>query len=447
MRRLYEGDIKKNFFLFSLPLVLTIVLSQAYNIINTIMSGYLIGDEAISAIGSTAPLISFISSICWGYGTGFSVYVAMLFGSGQYKKMANVIKVNMLLSSAFVVLLSVACILFHNQIFSFLNIEEAIYDQAYLYFAIYIGGLVFFNVNWCGVYISNAMGLTKLPLIASVMTNVLNIFMNYVLIKWCGFGVEGTAIATVFSAFCVAAFYYFMMANTFRKLNVKMGGVYFLREEWKDSLVFAFPSMLQQSIMYLCTALVSPLTNLCGANAIAGYTVGMRIYDLNAGVYQNSNKTVSTYIAQCVGAKKYSILKTGIKIGLTQTTIICLVFLVPSILGAGWIAKLFLDAPQAIHYATVFLRFCMPFILFNVINNLMHAVFRSSGAGKYLVASTVIYALARFGFSYLLYGRFEMYGIYMAIALSWITEAIFGLIIYFSGMWKNEAFKKEEAKE
>ena len=78
-----------------------------------------------------------------------------------------------------------------------------------------------------------------------------------------------------------------------------------------------------------------------------------------------------------------------------------------------------------------------PFIVFNVFNNLFHAIFRSTGAGRYLVTSTVIYALARFGFSYLLFERFSMYGVYAAVVLSWITEAIYGSVIYFSGKWKT----------
>ena len=201
MKKIYEGNLRRNFFFFALPLVITILFSQAYNIINTIMAGYLIGDEAISAIGSTAPLISFISSLCWGYGTGISIYVAVLFGRGDYKRMANVIKVNMSISSVLVIFLSTICILFYNNIFDFLNIEPYMRKDAFAYFGIYIAGLIFLNINWCGVYIANALGLTKLPLIASVITNILNISINYILIKIFDMGVSGTAIATIFSAF------------------------------------------------------------------------------------------------------------------------------------------------------------------------------------------------------------------------------------------------------
>jgi hypothetical protein len=87
------------------------------------MASHFLGDSAISAIGSTAAFISFISSVFWGYAAGFSVYVAVLFGRGDYPKMLNVIKLNIFFSSLVVLGTAVLCLVFHEQIFDFLNIE------------------------------------------------------------------------------------------------------------------------------------------------------------------------------------------------------------------------------------------------------------------------------------------------------------------------------------
>lgn len=447
MKKLYEGNnIRRNFFRYAFPLVLTTLFSQAYLIINTIMAGKLIGDDAISAIGSTSPLIQLISSIFWGYESGFTIYVAMLFGKGDYKKMINVIKINLTFVSLIIIIISTLLIVFYKNIFSFLNIEQSIFKEAFSYYSVYIAGLVFLNFVWCGVYISNALGLTIFPLFASFISNVINIAGNYILIRSFDMGVMGTAISTIFAAACVSFFYFCVLKREFKKAGIETGGFYIDKSELKSSFNFGVPSMLQQSVMYICTALVSPLTNLCGTGAIAGYTVGMRLYDLNAGVYQNSNKTVSNFIAQCVGAGKYHRVKEGIKAGLVQTMIFLLPFLFLTIFCATPVSKVFLTDKDSIHYAKVFMQFCMPFVLFNVTNNLIHGIFRSVGAGKYLVISTVVYSISRFGFSYLLYAKYEMYGIYAAIVLAWVAEAIFGMIIYFSGKWKSAEYRAKEVQ-
>lgn len=437
MKKLYEGNLRKNFFVFGFPLVLTALFSQSFNIVNTIIAGSLLGDQAISATGSTAPLISFISSLFWGYGNGFSIYVAMLFGKGDYRKMLNVIKVNLAISSVFAVIITALCLVFESNIYDFLKIEESLRPETSAYFSTYISGLILCNLNWSLMYISNSMGLTVLPLVASIIVNVVNIGGSYILVKYADMGVLGIAIATVTANFCTVLLYIISLTMVIRCMGVKLRGIYFKKDEMAESWRFAFPTMLQQSAMYLCTALVSPIVNMCGSDAIAGYTVGMKLYDINSGVYQNSNKSITTYIAQCMGAKKYGILKKGIRTGIVQSLLILAPFLLATVFGGKIIPGFFLDSPEARHYAEIFLMWCMPFILFNVFNNLFHAIFRSTGAGQYLVTSTLIYALARFGFSYLLYGKFSMYGIYAAIVLSWITEAIFGAFIYFSGKWKT----------
>lgn len=444
MRKLYEGNIRRNFFIFAFPLILTALFSQAYSIINTIMAGKLIGDNAISAIGSTAPFVSMISSLFWGYATGFSIYVAILFGKGDSKKMLNVIKVNILVSSLVVLTISFLCIILHEYIFDFLNIDESIRKDAFLYFGIYMSGLVFLHITWCLGYISNAIGHTILPLGASLISNILNISGNYVLVKYTDMGVGATALATVGSALVVIIFYLYMLYGSFKKYKIPTKGIYFSKDELKMSWEYAFPTMLQQSVMYMCTAFVSPLTNKCGAAAIAGYTIGMRIYDLNAAVYQNSNKTVSNYIAQCIGAKKYNMIKPGIRTGIIQTSIFLLPLLIATVFGAKYISGIFLNEPDSIHFSIIFMRYCMPFVIFNVINNLAHAIFRSAGAGKILVASTLVYSISRFAYSYILYPKFEMYGIFLAVILSWITEAVLCIFIYATGRWKNEEYKLNE---
>lgn len=442
MKKLFEGNIRKNFFVFAFPLILTSLFTQSYNFINTYMAGHFLGDIGISSTGSISPFFTFISSMCWGYATGFSIYAAGLFGKSEYKKMLNVIKQNLLITSGIIILLAAVCILGRNVIFDFLNIEEAIRKETSVYFIIMMSGLVINHQVWCGVYISNAVGITFFPFLASILTSIMNISGNYILVKICGLGIAGIALATVISNTVAMVFYYIVLLRTFRKMEIPLSGVYFDKKEISISFKYGFPTMLQQSVMYICTTLVSPLTNSCGADAIAGYTIGMRFYDLNANIYQNSNKTVSNYIAQCVGAGKEGMIKKGIKTGLIQTLLFLAPFLAVTVIKADFFAELFLNGEESIHFATVFIRFCMPFVLFNVINNLLHAIFRSMGAGKYLVLATGVYSLSRWLFSLILYTRFGIYGIYAGTVLAWVTEAIYGMIIFFSGKWKSKNLKE-----
>ena len=180
--KLYEGNMRKKYFLFAVPLILSTLLTRSYNIINSMMIGEFIGSEAFAATAVTAQLVEFIDSIFYGYLTGVGIYVSVLFGKSEYKRMLNVIKLNFLITSIAAVLISAICVVFCDQIFEVLNVNAEIYDTAKAYFTTFISGLLFLQFQWGFTYISNGMGNTKIPLFASLVTGVFNISLNYLLL-------------------------------------------------------------------------------------------------------------------------------------------------------------------------------------------------------------------------------------------------------------------------
>ena len=77
LERLYEGDMRKKFLLFAIPLILSGVLSQSYNFINSIMIGKYLGSEAFAATAVTAQLIEMLNAIFFGYLAGLGIYVSV----------------------------------------------------------------------------------------------------------------------------------------------------------------------------------------------------------------------------------------------------------------------------------------------------------------------------------------------------------------------------------
>ena len=66
--KLYEGNMRKKYLLFAIPLILSALLSQSYNFVNSMMIGKFIGSEAFAATAVTAELINLLD--------GHSIYYA-----------------------------------------------------------------------------------------------------------------------------------------------------------------------------------------------------------------------------------------------------------------------------------------------------------------------------------------------------------------------------------
>ena len=67
---------------FSLPLVLSTVLQQTYNIANSVIVGRMVGSAALASVGAAYPITLFYIAVATGASMGSSVVISQLFGAG-----------------------------------------------------------------------------------------------------------------------------------------------------------------------------------------------------------------------------------------------------------------------------------------------------------------------------------------------------------------------------
>ena len=66
----------------SIPILISNLVQQMYNMVDTIVVGQVVGSDALAAVGATGNIYNFISSFIMGMAQGFSVIVANRFGAG-----------------------------------------------------------------------------------------------------------------------------------------------------------------------------------------------------------------------------------------------------------------------------------------------------------------------------------------------------------------------------
>lgn len=86
---LTEGQITKSLWAFALPLMLSDVLQQLYNLVDTWVVGVYVGDNALAAVGSSYTLMTFLTSIIIGLCLGSSTFISMAFGKKQEETIRN----------------------------------------------------------------------------------------------------------------------------------------------------------------------------------------------------------------------------------------------------------------------------------------------------------------------------------------------------------------------
>ena len=445
MKDLTEGNIYKTFIIFAIPLVLSGLLSQAYGVINTIIAGKFLGEDGIAAIGSTTAIIEFITYLLWGFSAGFSILVARLFGAKDYENMRKCIYSNCIVMIGTVVVINLFAILFIRPVFSFLNIDKSIYNDAAVYYVIYLLGMIFIIFNNTGVHVMNALGMSAYPLKMSILSTIMSVGGNIISVTVFKAGVLGIALSSVISAFVIDICYIVKLKKCFAELNIPEKSKFFDFGILKKSFRYSIPVALQQSAMSFTSLWIAPLINGISASATAAYAVILKIYSVNSNIYQNSTKTLSTYTAQCVGAKKFNQIKKGVLVGFLQANMFLLPVLAVCIIFSKKICASFFPggySGDALQYTIDFVLFFLPFIVFNLINNLFHGFYRGTGAMGLLILVTCIGAVSRIVFSEIFTPAHGIYGIYLGLVLSWITEAIITGILYFCGHWKKKLIRE-----
>ena len=444
MKDLTQGNVFKKFLIFTLPLIVTGILSQSFGMINSMMVGKILGESELAYIGSTASLIEVLNAVIWGYGTGAAIYVGRLFGSKDIKRMVNAIKTNMLVACGIALLLTVVTLVFYKPIFSLLQVGKDIYHGSFVYYVLSVAGLVVFTISWCSVYIFNAVGDSTFPFLMSLITSILTVAGNAFVLMVLKTGVWGTAAVSIVAALVVDIFYIFKYKKLFKSVGAENQKLVFDKHDILKAASLGIPCMIQQTVMYASSAGVQPVINALGKAAIAAYSICLRIYNLSAVVFQNISKCLSSYCAQCIGSGKISKVNKGIRACLTLgfafvVPLMALCFIFPEQIS-GWF---FNDTTsESARLVQRYILLCVPFFVFQILNNMFHNFFRGVMAANIAAITTTFYTVVRIVSTYLLVPVWKMDGVYAGFIIAWVLEVILCSAIFFSGKWKSREIKE-----
>ena len=87
VKNLTEGNPLKLLFFFALPMVVGNLFQQLYNMVDSMVVGRFVGEDALAAVGSSFPVVFLAVAIAAGLSMGCTVVISQLFGAGQIREM------------------------------------------------------------------------------------------------------------------------------------------------------------------------------------------------------------------------------------------------------------------------------------------------------------------------------------------------------------------------
>ena len=263
--------------LFALPMILGNLFQQFYNIIDSVVVGRFVGEEALASVGASYSITNVFIAIAVGGGIGSSVVVSQFLGAKQTGNMKTAISTTLINFLSIGVILGGLGLLFNHQILSFMNTPENVFHDASVYLGIYFIGLPFLFMYNVQASVFQALGDSKTPLYLLVFSSLLNVVLDLLFVTQFFMGVAGVAIATLIAQGLSAVLSFLILIKRLKEYETTEP---FRLYDWNMMLHMmrvAIPSTLQQSIVHIGMLLVQSVVNGFGSAVMAGFAAGTRI--------------------------------------------------------------------------------------------------------------------------------------------------------------------------
>lgn len=183
----------------SLPMVLSMLVSSLYNIVDSYFVA-MISEDAMTALSLVFPLQNLVSSIGVGFGVGVNAVIAYHLGAGEQEKADGAATAGLILSALHGLLLLVSCIAAAPFFLSMFTSSEAIIEAGIRYSVIVFAFSITNVISIAFEKIFQAVGRMKVAMAAMLTGCISNIILDPLMIFGIGpfpaMGIDGAALAT-----------------------------------------------------------------------------------------------------------------------------------------------------------------------------------------------------------------------------------------------------------
>ena len=345
---LTEGNAKIGILKFAFPIFLGQVCQQLYNVVDAIVVGNYVGQNALAAVTSTGALIFLLVGFFGGMFTGAGVIISRYFGAKDSKKVKKAVGTAVSFGLISGTILTIIGTLFTPFILRLMGTPDSVFNDSSIYIRTYFIGIIFvvmYNVA-CGIF--QAVGDSKRPLYYLVISAIINIILDIVFVGFFNMGVIGAAIATVISQGTSAFLAFFRLARIDSIYKVTLKGICLEKKILKSMINIGLPSGVQNSVIAFANVIVQSSINSFGASVMAGNGAYIKLEGFAFIPVTAFTTAITTFVSQNIGAEKFDRVKEGSRFGIAFSCICAEIIGVVIFVLAPYLISIFGDNPDVI---------------------------------------------------------------------------------------------------
>jgi putative MATE family efflux protein len=474
---LTKGDLLKPLLVLSTPIVLSQLMQVGYNIADTFWVGRL-GQDAVSALSFSWPLVFLMISVGGGFTVAGTVLVAQNKGAGNDDRVPHVAGQTI----AFVTLVafgfSVVGYVLSPHLLPLIGTTPGtrVHALSVDYTRTIFLGLYFMFIFFIFQALLRGWGDTRTPMYLMAFGVALNVILDpflvlgfqanplfdwlglgglqsslYAATGFTGFGVQGAAIATVFSRGVGATVGLFLMFSGRVGIDLSLSDLWLRAETVRKIVRIGAPTSVEQSTRALGVTALTALVAFGGASvagvdqeaAVAAFGIGVRLNSLVFLPALGLAQGTETIVGQNLGAGKPDRAKRAVFLSVGLLSAALAVVSVVAYSFADVFVSVFITGPDAAPVVAVgvsFLQITAPTYIFLGAFRVTSGGFRGAGSTRTaMVFSILSLWVFRIPPAFLLIREFGMgpEAVWWGIAFSNVVSAVLAMAWFLRGTWTD----------
>ncbi|GAA0330769.1 MATE family efflux transporter [Bacillus carboniphilus] len=406
-----------------------------------------IGLEEVTAVGVANTIIAVYLAILMAVGVSVNVYVAKYLGAGDKEKANKVATQSIQLAIVLGLLLGFISLVFAKPLLTLMGLELAVLDKSVLYFQVVSFPTILISLMLIMSSILRGAKDTKTPMKISIVVNLLNIVLDYILIFGFLFipslGLLGAALATVLARLIgVILLSYYLYKPRMIQIKDLIKIDYQL---YREMISLSIPAMGERLAMRLGQVLYFGMIVYIGTKIFAAHQIAGNIEIISYMIGYGFATAGTTLVSQSLGAnafdeaQKIGTYCVGLSVGVMSVVGVILFF------GGEWLGSLFTTDQEAIKNIGIALRvdaFIQPIlavvlVLTGIYQGAENAKtpFYLTAIGIWVIRTVGVYVLG-------VYFGLGILGIWLSIGLDNLFRAVFLGKNFMSGKWLQLIKKK-----
>ena len=431
---------------FTVPMLIGNMVQQLYTIVDSMIVGNYIGADALAAVGATGSVQFLFFSLCFGMAAGIGIVIAQYVGSKNEEYVKRSIANAVYVMAICAVVMSVLGFCLARPALKLLNTPDNILNDSVLFMKTTCVGILAISAYNCISAILRSLGDSKTPLIFLLLSIVVNIGLDFLFVLGFGWGVFGTALATVIAQFlsalgclifALAKNPYFRIPKEYLAPDRNIIG---------KCVRLGLPVALQGSMIAISCIVLQGVVNSFGSIVVAAFTATSRIEQLVQQPYNSLGTALSTYTGQNIGAGQIDRVRKGYRKSYLIMGIFTLCMLPLAQFCGHFMIRMFVNDAEVIALGTQALKITSGFYFPLGMIYITRGLLNGAGDTVYSFMNGIIEMAGRIGLAGPLTRivGIGVWGVWLATGLTWLITGVASWLRYLNGKWKNKSVVQNE---